>query len=581
MAEKDNKKCAIPFRDISKSIEDIAGNFGYVNNKNHKNAGFRGFTENRGYLAFINPDQPDDGVYNGLSFVVFPIGYKKHEDNDDESEFLCVVSIGIGRGDVGSDEELASLPYLRRCFLRLTDGGQENYEQQIFIKNSFADVTTESVDLFKELNHIKTGNAGTPIEESGETSNTESVFDIDLSFIESYKNLLPASRIVKFKKSDCEVDLSKLSQKKHEDNSFRIIVSWLAQYAKIRNWDFRGDRLSNKNKAIGFTERRTDKDSLSELSEIYDLLDKRHFVVLQGAPGVGKTRMANLIGSNLKELKDKGLSTPKNVIDFETDADDQFFIQFHAETTYADFIGGIRPKLVETKDHLEYEYVEGTLTKAIKTAKEALDDVKDKSKAKKYLLIIDEINRANLANVLGPVFYLFERANDERKGCVKIELNSGATIDISSIPENLYVIATMNTADRSLAVVDFALRRRFAWYTLEARKIDERELKGGTFFHEKAFNKIAELFEKYASDEELNLQPGSGYFILDKKGDNMGLSGQEDDQEEDEFKKEMGERLTYEIMPLMKEYFTEGLLIKAQDEFANYYYKMTKKYMYR
>lgn len=577
MAEKENKRCAIPFRDISDSIEEIAGTFGYVDNKNNKNASLRRFTENRGYLAFINPDQPDDGVYNGLSFVVFPIGYKKHENNDDESEFICVVSIGIGKGDVGSDEELANLPYLRRCFLKLTDGGQENYEKHIFIKNSFADVTTECVDLFKELYQIKTDNAKTSIEESNETSEKESVFDIDLSFIESYKNLLPAARIIKFKKSDCEKDLSKLSKEKNKTNSFRIIVSWLAQYAKIRNWDFRGDRLSNKNKAIGFTEISTDKDSVSELSEIYDLLDKRHFVVIQGAPGVGKTRMANLIGSNLKELKDKGISTPNNIIDFKG----QEFIQFHAETTYADFIGGIRPVLGSNKDHLEYEYVEGTLTKAIKTAKEALDSETDKTKADKFLLIIDEINRANLANVLGPVFYLFERANDERQGCVKIELESGDPLELSSLPENLYVIATMNTADRSLAVVDFALRRRFAWYTLEARKIDENELNEGKYFHEKAFNVIAELFEKYASDEELNLQPGSGYFILDKNEDDHVTSVQDDDQEEDRYKKEMGERLTYEIMPLMKEYFTEGLMIKAQDEFANYYYKMTKKYMYR
>lgn len=210
MADKENKRSEIPFRYISDSIEEIAGSFGYVDTKNAKNASLRRFTENRGYMAFINPDQPDDGVYNGLSFVVFPIGYKKNEDNDDESEFICVVAIGIGRGDVGSDEELASLPYLRRCFLKLTAGGQEDYEKQIFIKSSFADVTTKCVDLFTGLNQIKSNNAKTQTVESDETHNKEQLFDIDLSFIESYENLLPAARIVKFKKSDCEKDLSKL-----------------------------------------------------------------------------------------------------------------------------------------------------------------------------------------------------------------------------------------------------------------------------------------------------------------------------------------------------------------------------------
>lgn len=569
MAE--NHQSKIPFTDISNSIKNIAEkSFGYIDNKNNKNAVFREFTPNRGFLAFINPDQPDSLEYNGLSFVIFPIGYRKDEGDETKSEFICVVAIGIGKGDVGSDEELANLPYLRRCFLRLTNGGNENYEKQIFIKSSFADVTTESVDLFKELHQIRSDNTKT------EEPDVNDMFEIDLSFIEPYKNHLPAARIVRFKKEDCETEISKLNAKMRASNSFRIIVSWLAQYAKIRNWDYRGDHLSNKDQAIKFTEISTKKDSITELTDIYNLLDKRHFIVLQGAPGVGKTRMANLIGSNLKELEDKGILIPNNKIVFE----DQFFIQFHAETTYTDFIGGIRPILGSSRDQLEYEYVEGTLTEAIKKAKEALS--KEETKNNKYLLIIDEINRANLANVLGPVFYLFERANDERKGCVKLELKEGAPLELPSLPENLYVIATMNTADRSLAVVDFALRRRFAWYTLDARKIDDNELKKEKYFHKKAFNRIAELFEKYASDEELNLQPGPGYFILDKKNETNSLQQeQETDQEKDDYKEEIGERLTYEIMPLMKEYFTEGLMIKAQDEFAKYYYEMTKKHMYR
>ena len=220
-------------------------------------------------------------------------------------------------------------------------------------------------------------------------------------------------------------------------------------------------------------------------------------------------------------------------------------------------------------NNLQYEYIEGTLTQAINTAYQAY---KEKGKdAEKYLLIIDEINRANLANVLGPVFYLFERNNEKRKGCVKLELKSGDPLELSSLPENLYVIATMNTADRSLAVVDFALRRRFAWYTLDSREIDDNELKKNEHFDHNTFKEIAELFETFASDEELNLQPGPGYFILEKNPDN----------EKDEYKKAMSERLTYEIMPLMKEYFTEGLMIKAKDKFAKIYYDKTKKYMYR
>jgi 5-methylcytosine-specific restriction enzyme B len=87
---------------------------------------------------------------------------------------------------------------------------------------------------------------------------------------------------------------------------------------------------------------------------------------------------------------------------------------------------------------------------------------------KKVVLVIDEINRANLSNILGPIFYLFEYQLDNNS--VLIEIGGGYWV--TAIPSNYYVVCTMNTADRSLAVVDFALRRRFAWYTLKPHIIE-------------------------------------------------------------------------------------------------------------
>ena len=127
--------------------------------------------------------------------------------------------------------------------------------------------------------------------------------------------------------------------------------------------------------------------------------------------------------------------------------------------------------------------------------------------------------------------------------------------DWKFLPENLFVIATMNTADRSLAVVDFALRRRFTWLTLKPHKIQDIN------FQEGYFNDFDSLFQKYATDDELNLQPGQSYFIAK-------------DEEE------MKTRLEYEIMPLMKEYFNEGYLLKAKDEFSNYFYNKLGVLMY-
>jgi 5-methylcytosine-specific restriction protein B len=134
-----------------------------------------------------------------------------------------------------------------------------------------------------------------------------------------------------------------------------------------------------------------------------------------------------------------------------------------------------------------------------------------------------------------------------------VSLKLGDLEHVDSLPDNLHVIATMNTADRSLAVVDFALRRRFAWYTLRPHILKDRQ------FDKKTFNRIADIFYRYATDEELNLQPGQSYFT-DKTN--------------------MKDRMIYELMPLIKEYLAEGYLLSAKDEFCTLFLEITGKMMY-
>ncbi len=234
--------------------------------------------------------------------------------------------------------------------------------------------------------------------------------------------------------------------------------------------------------------------------------------MLQGAPGVGKTRTAKHIANQM------GGRT--------------FFIQFHAETSYSDFIYGIMPDVKNSE--LRYIETTGKFTQALKHAIEYPDV--------KTIFIIDEINRANLSNVLGPVFYLFEYRMDESD--TEIEITPELTL--KKLPENLYVIATMNTADRSLAVVDFALRRRFAWYRLKPKPINSSQ------FFKEDFARIQEIFEWYASGSEMSLQPGQGYFLASSPD-------------------EMTNRIRYEIFPLIKEYLQEGFLKSAKEEFNNYF----------
>ena len=200
------------------------------------------------------------------------------------------------------------------------------------------------------------------------------------------------------------------------------------------------------------------------------------------------------------------------------------------------------PKL--KSDQLGYEPRKGELVKAIGWA---IDNPNSK-----VVLIIDEINRANLSNVLGPVFYLFEYQMEPSD----IKIIIAENLELDKLPDNFYVMATMNTADRSLAVVDFALRRRFAWYTLWPKAIDSPN------FYKDYFDKISGIFEKFASDEELNLQPGQGYFLANSDS-------------------EMRNRLKYEVMPLIKEYLVEGLLTQSKDAFSDFFYQSIQEVMYR
>lgn len=289
----------------------------------------------------------------------------------------------------------------------------------------------------------------------------------------------------------------------------KIIAAFVAGYAKLRDWPSNKDHRKAVSEAL---EPFLKSETIDETEEVKNLLSVRKFIVLQGPPGTGKTRTAKSVADKI------GAKT--------------FFTQFHAETSYSDFIYGIRPDT--ENNELRYKENLGSFSVALKYAVEHNNE--------RVILIIDEINRANLSNVLGPIFYLFEHKMDVSN----VEIEIAPNFRVSKLPENLSVIATMNTADRSLAVVDFALRRRFAWYTMKPKIIKSRN-----FFNED-FIKIQEIFDWYASSTELNLQPGQGYFIAESED-------------------EMKNRIRYEIFPLIKEYLQEGLLRNAKEEFNNYF----------
>ena len=169
----------------------------------------------------------------------------------------------------------------------------------------------------------------------------------------------------------------------------------------------------------------------TEIGRWIQAIERKGQAVLTGPPGTGKTFTAEQLARVLLSGGD-GLS--------ET-------IQFHPAYDYADFIEGIRPQ-TDDHGHLTYQNTAGLFVRFCQKAAE---------RQAICVLIIDEINRANLSQVFGELFYLLEYRNRD------VQLASGTRF---KIPENVRLIGTMNTADRSIALVDHALRRRFAFISL-------------------------------------------------------------------------------------------------------------------
>ena len=323
------------------------------------------YKNGKAYFGFISPEEEFTSQYYDLSFVIFP----------QKESGAFIVALGVGTQGWKNDYALAQLPGLRRAFLRLmTKDGKS------FCKTSFTDI--DSPCKLPENPAYKTLSEPLNRDKYGKVILAYTILNLD-------------------------------DDNSHKIEDEKLLKAWLATYAYYRDWPRTQETVKAVMDAInaGIPERNVD-----ELSEIRHLLQQRHFVVLQGAPGTGKTFNAMRIAKN------------ENAGDNDLKFEKEYFTQFHAETTYADFVYGIRPVLVnksefqktnsdksdsqkpDSKD-LGYEGKKGILLEAIETAENTQGNV---------LLIIDEINRANLANVLGPVFYLFEYQTGDRPTTIKI-----------------------------------------------------------------------------------------------------------------------------------------------------------------
>ena len=182
----------------------------------------------------------------------------------------------------------------------------------------------------------------------------------------------------------------------------------------------------------------------SFLEEIQQLLDEKLQVIFQGPPGTGKTFVARKLARHWAGSDDRVV-----------------FVQFHASYAYEDFVQGYRPVLFEN-GRPGFRLRPGPLMQIATRARKDQDNV--------YFLVIDEINRGNLGKILGELYFLLEYRDE----AVRLQYAEDGD-EPFTLPSNLRIIGTMNTADRSIALVDLALRRRFSFVDFS---IEEEPIKG-------------------------------------------------------------------------------------------------------
>lgn len=289
----------------------------------------------------------------------------------------------------------------------------------------------------------------------------------------------------------------------------RVTQAFFDLYAFERGWIALREFESEYRELIDAL--RADLFTRTQECEVNRLLQERRFVILQGPPGTGKTRMAEQIKRDF--FDDHGTT-----------------VQFHPAVTYEDFIIGLSPGTSDKSLHFNVR--PGWLVEAALSAQE-----------KPFLLVIDEINRADLGKVLGEAIYLFE-VGEEASRVVQLPYAVNGSTSFA-LPPNLHILGTMNTADRSIAPIDLAIRRRFSFVNLppDPEVIKANSCETGVT----AFAVLQDVFTEHAPDEALDLLPGQSFFLAKTQH-------------------ELQRRFQFELLPLLDEYLRGGLVASFGSE---------------
>ena len=461
------------------------------------------------WAAYLNPANVDGGAYGGTSVVVF--GSKN---------LPALLTFCVGTQGLAPDEKILGNPGHARklaAICKYINVVYGNGNQIAWAKDN--PCKTDELIPASVVKHLNDGDdpdyslALKPRDKGGYGKEIYAVVNIDA--------LIKNSKLLKESKAKKKESKAKKNNGIIQDRALLEVVCmfldlFFEEYGVGVKSTSKGDADALKRKY----QRMMMPDV--DVNELKTLLDERRFVIVEGPPGTGKSTAAQ---------------------DLYGKYDRHFTVQFHPNMTYEQFIGGLMPVPDDGgAGGFKFVPVRGYLLEAVAAAKADSN--------KKVLLHIDEINRADLARVLGEAIYLFEPyAKNDPEVLLSYKFDGFEDRKLS-LPKNLYVIGTMNSSDRSIAILDIAIRRRFCFERLYPQMSIVEQY--GDDIGKKAFSELIEIFIDNANDENFKYIPGHSYFL--KRNGCVDTKVQ----------------IRTELIPLLREYIEQGFVAGFEEAIRAY-----------